>query len=64
MSTHRNTVSRRLITPSSWGKKDSLNANAPSEQRACRHCGHRGLNEESTIAGQMFRCPACKKLQF
>lgn len=65
MSTQRNSVQRRLITPASWGKKaDLINANKSPQERTCSHCGHRGLDEESSIAGRMFRCPSCKKLQF
>ncbi|TDR72032.1 hypothetical protein [Paludibacterium purpuratum] len=64
MATQRSSVQRRLITPASWGKKDPRQINASGEERACGHCSHRGLKAESTIAGQMFRCPACKKLQF
>ncbi|BEV71329.1 MULTISPECIES: hypothetical protein [unclassified Paludibacterium] len=64
MSTQRSSVQRRLITPASWGKKDPRQQHLDAEQRTCSHCSHRGLRGETTIAGQMFRCPSCKKLQF
>jgi DNA-directed RNA polymerase subunit RPC12/RpoP len=64
MSTQRSSTQRRLITPESWGKKNALDNNAPAAARACTHCSHKGLREEQTIAGQMYRCPSCKKLQF
>jgi hypothetical protein len=64
MTIQRNRVSRRLITPSAWGKKDAFNAQTPADERQCKHCSRRGLHAEHTIAGQMFRCPACKTLQF
>lgn len=57
-------VSRRLITPKSWGKRDGDNFNIPARERVCRHCFHKGLSEVRTIAGQMFRCPRCQQLQF
>lgn len=64
MSTSRKSVQRRLITPEAWGKKTLLNQNKEPAARVCSHCGHKGLDEERTIAGAMYRCPACKKLQF
>jgi hypothetical protein len=63
MSSHT-TVQRRLITPSVWGKKNVFAAPQPPEEHVCIHCSHKGMNTESTIAGLMYRCPACKKLQF
>jgi len=64
MSSSRSSVQRRLITPSSWGKKGATPADLPAPKRTCTHCGHKGLTEEQTIAGNMYRCPSCKKLQF
>jgi len=63
MSSH-SSVQRRLITPQAWGKKDGITGPKTPQQRSCSHCGHKGLVEENTIAGNMCRCPACKKLQF
>ncbi len=60
----RGTVSRKLITPKSWGQKSMDNFGKSGNERSCAHCGKHGLILERTIAGEMFRCPACKKLQF
>jgi hypothetical protein len=65
MSTSRKSVQRRLITPEAWGKKNVLSPQSKDPAgRQCSHCSHKGLVEEQTIAGMMYRCPACKKLQF
>lgn len=64
MSTTRQSVQRRLITPEAWGKKSGLSDNKEPAHRICTHCSHKGLVPEHTIAGAMFRCPACRKLQF
>jgi hypothetical protein len=64
MSTQRSSTQRRLVTPESWGKKSLFDNNAPAAARACTHCSRKGLREEQTIAGLMYRCPLCKKLQF
>jgi len=64
MSTQRSSVQRRLITPEAWGKKNALTTPRTPEERVCTHCSHKGLREENTIAGPMFRCPVCKRLQF
>ena len=61
----RTSVQRRLITPDAWGKKNQLGQQSSNPaERTCSHCSHRGLVQETTIAGTMYRCPACKKLQF